>query len=475
MADAAGSTQPAQEASRLPAWTPSPRERDDLDLLQTGGYAPLTGFLTRDEVTSVHADARLPQGTPWPVPITLTVATQVAEQATDEGRLALLDDDATLLAVLEVADAWHSTEGVQLGGRIQGVRTSTRWDFPALRRPVASIRAELGGGTILAAQPAGPVDARTAARWTQASEELAAPLLLFPAVAADPQPRQVARVRAYRRALDHLPPSALLRLLPSGREPSVEAHTALHAVVARNAGATHLLLDDDTELDPEVIVRLGLTPLHPARFAAPDDPPAGHLPDAVAAELRRAEPPRTDRGFVVLLTGLSGSGKSTVAKALRARLMDVGHARQVTLLDGDLVRQHLSSELGFSRAHRDLNVRRIGFVASEVAKHGGIAICAPIAPYDRTRREVRDMVEQAGGGFVLVHVATPLEVCEQRDVKGLYASARAGELTGFTGIDDPYEVPQDAEVVLDTAATTPYDAAERIVAHLVSDGWLAPW
>src|SRR6266513_3317842 len=152
----------------------------------------------------------------------------------------------------------------------------------------------------------------------------------------------------------------------------------------------------------------------------------------VATELRRSYPPRRQQGFTVLFTGLSGSGKSTIANALVSKFNEMG-GRPVTLLDGDLVRKHLSSELGFSKEHRDLNIRRIGYVASEITKNGGIAICAPIAPYKATRREVRDMIEQYGM-FVEVHVATPIEICEARDRKGLYKKAREGKITGFTGI-----------------------------------------
>ncbi len=146
--------------------------------------------------------------------------------------------------------------------------------------------------------------------------------------------------------------------------------------------------------------------------------------------------------------------------------------RAVTLLDGDLVRKHLSSELGFSKEHRDLNIRRIGFVASEITKSGGIAICAPIAPYDAVRKEVRATVE-ACGGFVLVYVATPLAVCEQRDRKGLYAKARAGSISQFTGISDPYEAPSDAEVVVDTSSTTPEESADKVVEFLEKEGFLS--
>ena len=175
------------------------------------------------------------------------------------------------------------------------------------------------------------------------------------------------------------------------------------------------------------------------------------------------------KGFTVFLTSLSGAGKSTTANALLNRLVESG--RSVTLLDGDSVRKHLSRELGFSREHRDLNIHRIGFVAAEITRHGGVCICANIAPYDAARREARAMVE-AHGGFVLVHVATPLSVCESRDSKGLYARARAGLLREFTGVSDPYETPKDAEITIDTSTTSPNDAAGLIVHFLKVQGYL---
>jgi sulfate adenylyltransferase len=184
----------------------------------------------------------------------------------------------------------------------------------------------------------------------------------------------------------------------------------------------------------------------------------------VIRELRRTHPPRHKMGFTVFFTGLSGAGKSTIANVLLVKFLEMG-GRPVTLLDGDIVRKHLSSELGFSKGHRDINIRRIGFVASEITKNGGIAICAPIAPYDSVRQEVREMIQNRGG-FVLVHVATPLEVCEKRDRKGMYAKARAGIIKEFTGISDPYEAPQDADVVLDTTDMTPEEAAQEVVLFL---------
>jgi sulfate adenylyltransferase len=208
------------------------------------------------------------------------------------------------------------------------------------------------------------------------------------------------------------------------------------------------------------------------RLAEGDEIPEWFTFPEVAAELRRGNPPADRRGFAVLFTGLSGAGKSTLAQVLRAKLLEIG-GRPVTLLDGDVVRRELSSELGFSREDRDLNVRRIGFVAAEIARNGGIALCAPIAPYDAARREVRAMVEP-DAGFVLVWVATPLEVCERRDPKGLYARARTGIVTRFTGISDPYEEPADAELALDTTGLTPEQGALEILRLLERRGYLGP-
>lgn len=181
---------------------------------------------------------------------------------------------------------------------------------------------------------------------------------------------------------------------------------------------------------------------------------------------------RVRQGFTIFFTGLSGAGKSTTANALLVKLLERGE-RRATLLDGDEVRKRLSPDLGFSKEHRDLNIRRVGLLASEITNNGGVAICALIAPYDRTRKEVRALIEGAGGGFLLVHIATPLNVCEQRDQKGLYARARAGAITQFTGISDPYETPSDAELVIDTTDITPEEAAQRIVHHLVGAGYIA--
>ncbi|HLB31901.1 MAG TPA: adenylyl-sulfate kinase, partial [Gammaproteobacteria bacterium] len=198
----------------------------------------------------------------------------------------------------------------------------------------------------------------------------------------------------------------------------------------------------------------------PAWFSFPD----------VIAELRKVCPPRSRQGMTLFFTGLSGSGKSTLAKILYAKFIEAG-GRPTTLLDGDVVRHNLSSELGFSKQHRDLNIRRIGFVAGEITKNGGIAICAPIAPYHSTRRAVREMIE-GHGAFIEIHVATPLEVCESRDRKGLYAKARKGIIPEFTGISDPYETPQNPELRIDTSKLTPMQAAQEVFLYLLREGYL---
>jgi sulfate adenylyltransferase len=188
----------------------------------------------------------------------------------------------------------------------------------------------------------------------------------------------------------------------------------------------------------------------------------------VAEILHETYPPRYRQGFCVWFTGLSGAGKSTTAEVLTVLLLE--HGRQVTVLDGDVVRTHLSKGLGFSKEDRDVNIRRIGFVAAEIARHGGIVLCAAVSPYRATRNDVRNMVGPEH--FVEVFVDTPLEVCEQRDVKGMYAKARRGELSGFTGIDDPYELPERPEITLDTVTCSPEDNARHILDYLKMCGFV---
>ncbi len=355
---------------------------------------------------------------------------------------------------------------------------------------------------------------------TQRAAQIAeANLLLHPVVGLT-KPGDVdhfARVRCYEHLLKTYPEQTThLSLLPLAMRMAGPREAVWHAIIRKNHGCSHLIVGRDhagpgndrqgkpfyppyaaqelvAELAPEL--GIGLVPFKEmvyvqdrGQYAPVDEVEAGEtvlglsgtelrrrlregieIPawfsyPEVVEELRRSYPPRHRQGFTVLFTGLSGAGKSTLAHALMAKLMELG-SRSVTLLDGDLVRKHLSSELGFSKEHRDLNVLRIGYVASEITKAGGVALCAPIAPYASIRRRVRELVE-AHGAFVEIHVATSLAVCEQRDTKGLYAKARAGLIKQFTGIDDPYEPPEHPDVVIDTEAEAPDVAAHRILLKL---------
>ncbi len=342
-----------------------------------------------------------------------------------------------------------------------------------------------------------------------AAGQLKARILLLPLVAgpAETVHRPETLVRTVRAATRHLPPGTLVIPVPlRPRHAAPGDELALRAIVAAAYGATHLMDDKlaspggagdgsrpgpvipvispgDWAYDPLAEVWRPLSLIEPGTertgLAAGEledlldrgeELPAWFTPPAVAAELRRARPPRSERGLVVFFTGLSGSGKSTLARALRDALSERCD-RTVSLLDGDLVRALLSAGLSFSRADRDLNIARIGFVAAEIARHGGIAICAPIAPYAQARQDVRRAVGEVGD-FLLVYVATPAEVCEARDRKGLYARARAGLIDHFTGVSDPYEEPDDADLVIDTSALTRDEAVVAVLDLLASGGWL---
>ncbi len=360
----------------------------------------------------------------------------------------------------------------------------------------------------------------------RAARDVEANLLIHPVVGMT-KPGDVdhyTRVRCYQAIMPGYPHgTAMLSLLPLAMRMGGPREAVWHAIIRKNHGVSHFIVGRDHAgpgsdskgepfygpYDAQEVLRqheseLGVTMVpflnmvyvedrdqympedevpegarvlsisgteQRRRLNEGSDLPEWFTPPDVAVELRRSYPPRARQGFTVFFTGLSGSGKSTIANVLLVKLLEMG-GRPVTLLDGDLVRKNLSSELGFSKEHRDINIRRIGYVASEITKNGGIAICAPIAPYDATRKDVRAAVEP-GGGFLLVHVATPVDVCEARDRKGLYAKARAGILKEFTGISDPYEEPADADVVIDTTTHSAEEAAQQVILHLESEGYIS--
>ncbi|MEH0823346.1 MULTISPECIES: adenylyl-sulfate kinase [unclassified Micromonospora] len=489
-----------------PAYTPRPNELADLELLLTGAYAPLTGFMTRADLASLHRRGRLADGTPWPVPVALQVPAALADglNPADPGRrtLVLSDGEGAPVAALEVADVWAAREGVAgVGGTVRRLGDGGHGPFQRLRRTPEEVRALLPPGRVLGVIADRPLHRPQLAQIAHAARTLGAHLLVMIPVGEDGNgglPPE-ALVRSVFAARDRMPPATLIAVpIPRRRDEISDA--LLRARISAAYGVTHLLSTGD------MLSGAGLRVLVPRELAydnrdgqwrwREDIPPRNrrlalsqeeiddlldrgfplpewHTPPAVAKELSRARPPRRHRGLVVFLTGLSGSGKSTIARGLADVLREQGD-RTVTLLDGDVVRRELSAGLGFSRADRDANVRRIGWVAAEIARHRGVGICCPIAPYAQARAVAREMALATGAGFVLVHVATPLEVCEQRDRKGLYARARAGLLTGMTGVDDPYEEPIDADIVVDTTDLSVDEAVLSVMNHLTETGWVEP-
>ncbi|GII52921.1 hypothetical protein Pth03_13100 [Planotetraspora thailandica] len=401
-------------------WTPDARELADLELLLSGAYAPLTGFLTSADANEVAAAGRLSDGTPWPDPITIALPDEIRPG----DRVTLKDPEGAVVAVLTVEER----DGHHAAGPVEALDAPSYGPFARLRRTPDEVRKDLPDGEVLAVTMRGPLDSTTLEDVAATADELEATILLMPLVFGEDGP---ALVRAALAASRKLAGSTVVAVPLAPRE-DTEIDLELREHVARNYGATEHY--------------------------------AGPAPVVIPGPPHR-------RGLVVFFTGLSGSGKSTIARGLRDTLLERG-GRTVTYLDGDVVRQLLSAGLTFSREDRDLNIRRIGFVAAEVARHGGLAICAPIAPYDATREEVRAMVEEVGADFLLIHVATPLEECERRDRKGLYAKARAGVIPEFTGISDPYEEPDDAELVLDTTDMSVERSVSAVLNLLISGGWV---
>ena len=422
----------------------------------------------------------------------------------------------------------HQAGKMYLGGKLQGVEPPTSYSFKLLRDSPVELRGrfrKLGWRKVVAFQTRNPMHRAHHDMTLRAARDAEANLLIHPVIGMT-RPGDVdqyTRVRCYEHMLKYYPEqTTALSLLNLAMRMAGPREALWHAIIRKNYGCTHFIVGRDHAgpgtgadgkayyepyaaqallKDHEAEIGVTMVPFkemvyveEKAQFLPVDEVEPGmqafkisgtelrrrlreglDIPEwfsypEIVEELRKSHPPRHMQGFTVFFTGLSGSGKSTIANALFAKLLELG-GRRVTMLDGDLVRKHLSSELGFSREHRDINILRIGWVASEITRHGGIAICAPIAPYATTRRRVREMVEE-GGAFIEVYVATPIEVCEQRDRKGLYAKARAGVIKEFTGISDPYEVPANPEMVIDTRELTPDLAAHRILVKLESLGYI---
>ena len=421
----------------------------------------------------------------------------------------------------------HDIAGpVYLGGPITGIQQPVHYDYKSRRDTPNELRAffrKMGWRRVVAFQTRNPLHRAHQELTFRAAKDAQANLLIHPIVGMT-KPGDIdhfTRVRCYEAVLDKYPQATThLSLLGLAMRMAGPREAVWHGLIRKNHGCTHFIVGRDhagpgknsagedfygpydaqemfqehqdeigiemvpfkmmvyvqekAQYEPADEVEEGSTVLNISgtelrrRLAEGLDIPDWFSFPEVVQELRKTKPPRSQQGFTVFFTGLSGSGKSTIANALMVKLMEAG-GRPVTLLDGDVVRKHLSSELGFSKEHRNINIERIGYVASEITKNGGIAICAPIAPYTATRKKVREMIE-AYGAFVEVHVATSLEECERRDRKGLYKLAREGKIKEFTGISDPYEEPETPELRLDTESVDPDHCAHQVILKLESLG-----
>ena len=421
----------------------------------------------------------------------------------------------------------HNQAGsINLGGPVTGLQQPVHYDFRGRRDTPNELRnyfRKMGWQRVVAFQTRNPLHRAHQELTFRAAKDAQANLLIHPVVGMT-KPGDIdhfTRVRCYEAVLNQYPSSTTaMSLLNLAMRMAGPREAVWHGLIRANHGCTHFIVGRDhagpgknsdgedfygpydaqelfstveSEIGVEMVdfkhmvyvqeraqyepadkVEDGLTVLNISgtelrrRLAEGLDIPEWFSFPQVVTELRKSRPPRDKQGFTVFFTGLSGSGKSTIANALMVKLMEMG-GRPVTLLDGDIVRKNLSSELGFSKAHRDLNIRRIGYVASEITKNGGIAICAPIAPYATTRHAVREDIE-AFGAFIEVHVATSIDECERRDRKGLYKLARAGKIKEFTGISDPYDVPKEPELRLETEHVEVDNCAHQVLLKLESMG-----
>ena len=416
----------------------------------------------------------------------------------------------------------NKSNKIYLGGKLIGINKPTFYDFKHLRNSPNELRKifnKLGWSSVVAFQTRNPLHRAHFELTLRASSESEANLLIHPVVGMT-KPGDIdhfTRVRCYEAILKYYSKSTTcLSLLNLAMRMAGPKEAILHGLIRANYGCTHFIIGRDhagpglkanmvsfyqeyeaQELFTKYQDKINIQLIKFQNFVFLEDSaeyvPINEVPEnssvvqisgtelrrrlnkdlkipewfsfpEVIAELKKTKPPLHKQGFAVFFTGLSGSGKSTIANALINMLLEIGD-RSVTLLDGDIVRKRLSSELGFSKNHRDINIRRIGFVAMEIVKNGGIAICAPIAPYQKTRDDVREEIE-AFGSFIEVYLSTPLETCEKRDRKGLYKLAREGKIKEFTGISDPYEIPDNPELILNSENKKVEECASLIMLKL---------
>jgi sulfate adenylyltransferase len=414
---------PVPDQPTVPQHCPTARELDDLELLAHGAFG-LTGFEGEGGLVTLH------------------VPTELADAAQDAGALELVDPEGLPLARVEVRSTYPADGLTGISGPVTPL---AHHEFGAFRRLYLSPAqvAERYDASALTVPVAGPLTVADLEAIRSTAE--GRPVLLL-ALTGSGTPQGLSApglVRATLAAADQLPGAEVVAVPLASRADAEADHLLGQRVVATYAPGDVLGVTGE-----------------------------GDLPEEVEQIVDADRPAPEERGLVLFFTGLSGSGKSTLARALHDVILERGD-RTVTSLDGDVVRRNLSAGLTFAKADRETNIRRIGWVAAEISRHGGVAICSPIAPFDETRRQVRAMVDDAGGAFVLVHVATPLEECERRDRKGLYAKARRGEVPEFTGISSPYEEPEDALVRVDTTGRSIEDALADVLEPLYDAGYLS--
>ncbi len=529
------------------------RQLCDYELLTTGAYTPLDGFMTKMDYECVLDRMRLENGQLWPIPVCLDISENRAATLEAGQSVVLRDQEGFLLGVMNIDDIWpveaekeaeqvfgtldpehpgvnylfNKSGRYYIGGKIEALNLPIHSDFKQIRLTPGEVRGifdRLGWSRVVGFQTRQPIHKLQFEMTIKAMRKARANLLLLP-VAGVARPGDFdhfTRMRCYREVASHYPPdSVVMNLLPLAMRMAGPREAILHMIIGKNFGCTHFVIghnhaspgrdsrgepfytyDDANTVARRAAEEIGVDvitfdemvylPFEDEYRAAGEVeekvetisitgtdirrrirsgrkvPEWATFPEVVR-ELEKSYPPPSKQGLTIFLTGLSGAGKSTIAKVLYARFMEIG-TRPVTLLDGDIVRRNLSSELNFSKEHRDINVRRIGFVASEITKNRGVAICAPIAPYAKTRTEIREVIEEYGG-FFEIHVSTPIEECEKRDRKGMYAKARSGLLKGFTGVDDPYEEPVSPELSIDTTDLTPDEAAQEILLYIGQKGY----
>lgn len=543
------------DATQYPLHMLSQRQLCDLEMLLSGAFTPLTGFMVEEDYNAVLHTQCLANGQLWTIPVTLDVSKKWLDALHGCNRIGLCDKEGFMLAVMDIESIWHvdkeaeaknvygtldfehpgvrylfnETDAYYIGGAVKGIQLPIHYDFESLRNTPKRLRdifLQKGWNKILAFHTSKPMHRVQHDITCAAARSVGASLLIHP-VAGVGKPGDLAyysRVHCYQAIQKYFPQvKVMLSLLPIAMRMAGPREAIHNMIVRQNFGCTHFLVGPEHASpsglrsgakrfyerysaqkrveqvqDKLSIQMVPVTEMGYSKSARCYVPCSGitdatdletynennlnealeHdqvVPDwysypEVIGELAKIKLSRKHKGFVLFFTGLSGSGKSTLAKLMYAWFIERG-GRPVSLLDGDVVRTHLSSELGFSKEHRDINVKRIGYVASEIAKNRGIAICAPIAPYREIRRQVRSMIESVGA-FIEIHVTTPLDVCEQRDRKGLYAKAREGLIKNFTGISDPYEVPEQAEIRIDTSLLSPVQAAEKIQQYLLKEKYV---